>query len=170
MLFRFFAASAVAAFALVLPTASYAQTVAATDATKIRSQIAANKGKVTLVNFWATWCGPCVKEFPALVKAVNANRSKGLVFVPVSFDRQADSGKVKAFLRKNGVAKGYVNSKELDAEGLVKYFEPNLRADDDLAIPRTYVVDKKGKVVKILKGEQSQADFQAAVAPYLKGK
>lgn len=170
MLFRSLIASALTALAFALPAASYAQTVAPTDAAKIKSQIAANKGKVTLVNFWATWCGPCVKEFPALVKATKAGQSKGLVFMPVSFDSQADTAKVKAFLSKNGVAKGFVNRTGTDAEGLIKFFEPNLRADEDLSIPRTYIVDKKGKVVKVLKGEQSQAEFQAAFAPYLKGK
>lgn len=169
MLFRSIAAGALATLALTVPTVSHAQTVTPTDAAKIKSQLAANKGKVTLVNFWATWCGPCVKEFPALVKATKANQSKGLVFMPVSFDRQADTAKVKAFLSRNGVAKGFVNRTESDAEALIKYFEPKLRADEDLSIPRTYIVDKKGKVVKVLKGEQSQAEFQAAVAPYLKG-
>lgn len=167
---RIFAAGAAVALALGLPAASHAQTITPTDAAKIKSQLAANRGKVTLVNFWATWCGPCVKEFPALMKTVKANQNKGLVFMPVSFDDQASQTKVKAFLGKNGVAKGYLNRTGPDAEALVKFFEPNLPSDESISIPRTYVVDKKGKVVKVLNGEQSQAEFQAAIAPYLKGK
>lgn len=61
------------------------------------------RGKVVLVNFWATWCPPCVKEIPAL-QAVHARHAKdGFVIVGVHVDQSPDS-QVKAFLEARGVS------------------------------------------------------------------
>jgi thiol-disulfide isomerase/thioredoxin len=155
---------------LAIGTTAHAQTVMPMDAAGLRKTVAANKGKVVVVNFWATWCGPCVQEFPDLVKLYNNNKAKGLELIAVSADDQADNAKVKTFLGKNGLSKGYLNKSAVDIGGYVKYLEPTLPADAAVAIPRTYVIDRNGKVVKSLIGGQSYSAFQSAVTPLLAKK
>src|SRR5689334_22084768 len=68
------------------------------DAAGLKRAVAARKGKVVLVNFWATWCIPCVEEFPDLVRLHNKYKAQGLDFVPVSVDMARDvAPKVQPF-------------------------------------------------------------------------
>lgn len=60
--------------------------------------VAGLKGKVVLVNLWATWCAPCVKEMPTLAKLKAANAGKPVEIIPVSVDRGEDVAKAKAFI------------------------------------------------------------------------
>ena len=62
--------------------------------------IAKHHGKVVLVDFWATWCGPCVKEFPHLVELSNKHRDAGLAVISVSMNEPKDRPSVLAFLKR----------------------------------------------------------------------
>lgn len=95
------------------------------------------EGKVVLVNFWATWCPPCIAELPSLVKLHNDFGDK-VAFVFVAND---EVGKVSQFLEK----------KDLQ---LPVYFETS-RTPEVLvskSIPATYILSKSGKVVVAEKG------------------
>lgn len=58
------------------------------------------RGKIIVLNFWATWCGPCRSEMPMLVKEQARYRSRGVVVVGVSLDKPGDEGKVRNFISK----------------------------------------------------------------------
>lgn len=157
-----------AALLAAAPMIAYAA-VPTVNPTGLKKQVAARKGKVVLVNMWATWCGPCVKEYPSLVAFSKAQAKKGLELVTVSFDYpKKDDAKVAAFLKKNGqTSGGFINAGGLEPEGYPQLLEPKLPASADYSLPRTYVFDRKGKLVKVLTGEQTTATLQKAVAPYL---
>lgn len=72
------------------------------DAAKLREMIARHKGKVVLVDCWATWCGPCVQAFPHTVELANKYREQGLATITVSFDELADQPRVVDFLKRQG--------------------------------------------------------------------
>lgn len=82
-------------------TSAYAgDAVTKIDIPQLNSLVSSNKGKVTIVNFWATWCPPCVKEFPAFVKLYNKYHSKGLNIVAVSMNEPDEMDDIHDFLKK----------------------------------------------------------------------
>ena len=66
----------------------------------VEKAIAAARGKVVLIDCWATWCGPCVQSFPKLVEKHEKYAAKGLAVISMSMDKPADSPKVIAVLKK----------------------------------------------------------------------
>jgi thiol-disulfide isomerase/thioredoxin len=107
----------------------------ATDGRKV--DLAQMKGKVVLIDFWATWCGPCVSEIPNVVAAYERLHPKGFEIVGISFDQEADA--LKAFTRKHKMAWPQF----FDGEGWKNRFgtEFGIRS-----IPAMWLVDKKGNL------------------------
>ncbi len=109
-----------------------------------------SKGKPVLVNFWATWCGPCVKEMPDLVSLNEEYSAKGALIIGISVDRGGDAlNLVSDFTKENNVKYPIV----IDNGDLEKAFG-GLRG-----IPTTFYIDKNGKIVKKLIGMQSKETF-----------
>lgn len=96
------------------------------------SNLAAERGKVVLVNFWATWCEPCKSEMPALQQL--ADELPGQSFVLYSVDLQEDAPQVEAFERQYGLHLFAV----LDDGGDVT------RAYGVRALPATFLIDQRG--------------------------
>ncbi|SMO56356.1 TlpA family protein disulfide reductase [Solitalea koreensis] len=99
------------------------------------------KGKVVLVDVWATWCGPCNQEIPSLKNLEKELQGKDVVFISVSLDEEKDKQKWKTMLKE----------KELDGvQLLASGFNTKIAKDYKIeAIPRFMVFDKKGNVVTI---------------------
>lgn len=106
-------------------------------------------GKVTVIDFWASWCGPCRKENPAVVALYNELHSKGLNIIGVSLDK--DAAKWKEAIAKDKLSWVQVsNLKEFDDPIALQY---NIEQ-----IPTTFVLDSTGKIVaKDLRGEELKA-------------
>ncbi len=102
-------------------------------------------GKVVIVNFWATWCGPCVAEFPEFVKLDNEYRAKGGVrFVHITADDSTDlKTKVIPFLKKQqSQADQFLQDTEDPQEMIDAVFK-----EWSGVLPATFVYDKTGKMV-----------------------
>jgi len=162
------AALFIAALLLAAPLASAAPAraifVRAADAPTIKAAIASHKGHVVVVNFWATWCGPCVAEFPALVKLHRKYAAKGVTVIAVSADSPRDRvSKVEPFLRSKHASFTNFIQHASDPEVFIDAFDKSWSGD----LPRTLIYDKQGRLVKALSDEQTFATFSAAVKPYL---
>ena len=110
-------------------------------------------GKVIVVNFWATWCVPCIKEMPSFESLYRRYRSQGLTLLAVSLDK-GDSTKVQEFADKYKLSFPIL----LDTEGVAEKLYPSF------SIPFTYVVDKQGRVVARVDGAknwESSETFEA---------
>jgi thiol-disulfide isomerase/thioredoxin len=71
-----------------------------TDAAGLRDAIARHRGEVVLVDFWATWCLPCVEQFPHTVEMARNYRERGLTVISVSMDSPKSEPQVRAFLEQ----------------------------------------------------------------------
>jgi thiol-disulfide isomerase/thioredoxin len=140
--------------------------LAAVDASALRRKLAALKGKVVVLNVWATWCGPCVMEFPELVKFQRAYRDRGVTVVGLSID---DPNKAKSlvppFLAQQGAHFPVYTLKPVDTQTVIAAVDKNW----DGAIPVTYVFDRSGSMRTRLRGARQYEAFEDAVKPLLRG-
>ena len=118
-----------------------------------RVQLADYKGKVVILNLWATWCGPCRVEMPGMENLYRRYRSEGLEILAVSLDK-GSSDKVQTFADEYRLSFPVL----LDKDGQVE------RRYNSITIPTTYVIDKKGMVVAEVDGAknwESEQTFEA---------
>jgi peroxiredoxin len=101
-----------------------------TDGTEVK--LADYKGKVLIVDFWATWCGPCKTEIPTFLALQSQYESKGFSVIGISVDEQSE--KAKTFAADNKM-----NYPILMADEKVKRDYGGIST-----IPTTFVIDKKG--------------------------
>ena len=137
----------------------------ATDGAGLKKAVQALKGNVVVVNLWATWCQPCVEEFPDLVKLYDTYRSRNVTVVAVSVDEPADKATVAAFLKDQKATFPTFMGKTSNSEKLVA---PIIKQWSG-AIPTTLVFDKNGRQIgKPHAGMLSYEEFEARVKPLLK--
>ncbi|MDD8060424.1 TlpA disulfide reductase family protein [Shewanella metallivivens] len=108
-----------------------------TDASGQQVNFERYKGKVVVINLWATWCPPCVRELPALHRLNQALDSEQYVLLPISIDADADKI-VKPFLADLGLS------------AFDSYFDPQQQLRDVFpldTIPATFILNEQGELV-----------------------
>ena len=128
---------------------------------KVRAQ---QRGRVLLVNFWATWCDPCREEFPGLVRLHNTYRSRGLSVVAISMDEPESRLAIEQFLKSQGANFGSYRQHFKDFEALVNSINPRWGG----GIPATFLYDREGRLVKSWEGATTIEEFEGAVKPLLR--
>ena len=120
------------------------------------------KGKVIFVDFWATWCGPCLAELPRVKKTYLNYHAKGLEILGVSCDSSADD--LKGFLEKN---KDMPWPQLFDAKENPKVqWSPIAKEWGINGIPTMFLIDKKG----ILRSVEARKDFEEEIPKLLAEK
>lgn len=108
-------------------------------------------GKVTLIDFWASWCGPCRQENPNVVSMYKELHDKGLNIIGVSLDKEGDAEKWKEAIAKDGLTWNHISN-------LKHWKEPIAEQYNVKSIPATFLLDASGKIVaKDLRGEELKA-------------
>jgi thiol-disulfide isomerase/thioredoxin len=133
------------------------------DEAGYRKVVAAQKGKVVLVNFWATYCVPCRKEMPALVKLAAKYQSKGFVLLTVSADEPEQEEAAWKFLAGNKVPAPYYLRQSTDEEAFINSVEPKWSG----ALPASFLYDRSGKKVRSFVGEVDLKALEAAIEKLL---
>jgi thiol-disulfide isomerase/thioredoxin len=87
-----------------LPADAHAISVRVADIDEYRATLAKLRGKVVLVDFWATWCPSCVEQFPHTVELQRIYAGRGLAVVSVSLDEPDAEPQVREFLRRSGAS------------------------------------------------------------------
>jgi len=113
------------------------------------------RGKVVVVNYWATWCPPCRVEMPGLVNLANDYKSRGVEVVGVTMDENLND--VPPFVEKY----------QIKYPILTPGNDPNL-SPDGMALPTTFLYDKNGRLAKKYTGIVLESTFKSDVEALLK--
>jgi thiol-disulfide isomerase/thioredoxin len=112
-----------------------------------------HRGQVVLINYWASWCGPCRVETPGLVRI--AQDTKGVAVVGVSMDK-GNRGVVREFV------------KEMKVRYPIAFPERMSQMEEGMAgVPTTMLVDREGRVAKVYVGETREREFREDVKKLL---
>jgi thiol-disulfide isomerase/thioredoxin len=128
----------------------------------ILSRVKSSSSQLKLVNMWATWCAPCVAEFPYLMKLHKNYESKGLELIFVSMDMQEELGRVKKFLSGQGVDFVTYIKNQSDNE-----FIQQMSPDWSGALPTSFFYNTKGELVHFWPGDGTYEEFEKVVLKHL---
>jgi thiol-disulfide isomerase/thioredoxin len=133
------------------PATSAAVKLLPTDKAGLEATIAKHKGEVVLVDFWATWCGPCKEQFPHTVELSHKYRDQGLAVISVSCDTNDEQQAAEAFLQRVGADfENFLSTAGFDS----------LEVFDIQALPHYRIYDRQGTLVK-----SSGADPEEVLSP-----
>ncbi len=119
--------------------------------------LASLKGKVVLLDFWATWCGPCVYEIPAFINLKNKYGKDGFEIIGLSVDR--DKSAVTDFVREKGI-----NYPVAFADGDLQEKYGGIRG-----IPTTFLIDRSGRIADKIVGAHEESFFDKKIKKLLEG-
>ncbi|HEY5348512.1 MAG TPA: TlpA disulfide reductase family protein [Candidatus Lustribacter sp.] len=120
-----------------------------------KDSLAAHRGSIVVMNFWATWCPPCKEEMPALETLYRSERARGLVVLGI--DQGESVATAGAFAKAHGVT--FPILVDADQQYASSYVS--------VGLPTTVIVGRDGHVIKGIDGAQTLAQFQALVKPLL---
>jgi len=124
-------------------------------------KLSALRGQIVVVNFWATWCGPCQEELPRLSQIAKSYSGKPVNFVFISIDEPKDRGKIPAALAKLHVdLSSWVGA---DTDTLDRFGLGNI-------VPGTIILDETGSPVARVMGEAKEDDVRRVVDWLLGGR
>lgn len=120
------------------------------------------RGKVIILDFWATWCPPCQEGIPDLNRLYKEYRNDGLIVIGISLDR-GGPGEVRQFLEKRGVE--YVNV--MGSEEVFQAYSGLPGFGKIQGIPTAFIIDREGRLQKKFVGLTRKQTFEAAIKPIL---
>ncbi|MDO7849744.1 TlpA disulfide reductase family protein [Hymenobacter sp. M29] len=152
-------------FSLLFAAPAFAQNVAVIKFPELQKRLARPTDTTYVVNFWATWCAPCIKELPAFeqLRAANAGKKVKVLLVSMDYASQLDK-KVKPFVKQRGLKSEVVLLNEPDPNSWMD----KLDAKWSGALPFTLIINNKTKQRATFEQELSQTQLTAALQKFLK--
>ena len=126
------------------------------DQDALRRELAASEGRVVLVNLWATWCTPCLREIPDLLALEAELPASDFRLLAISMDDAYSEGWVTEFKAKHFPALVSFINAELDMDTLVSVIDPVWNE----TLPTSYIFNRDGEVVKKVQGKKPIAFFR----------
>ena len=126
------------------------------DRDALRGELSASEGRVLLVNLWATWCTPCLREIPDLLALGSELPASDFRLLAISMDDAYSEGWVTEFKAKHfPTLVSFINA-ELDMDTLVSVIDPVWNE----TLPTSYIFNREGDLVKKVQGKKPIAFFR----------
>lgn len=160
LVFGLMAGTSIAAETEAMPSADpvFAATLADFDGKPV--PLAELKGKLVVLNFWATWCGPCRMEIPHLIEAQEKYGPRGIVFIGAAVEDNADS--VRDFAKAYGISYTVAMAGKDQGIALLRALGNKIAG-----LPFTIVLDRQGNIVAAKRGIMTPALMQQILDPLL---
>jgi thiol-disulfide isomerase/thioredoxin len=149
---------------LALAGAVHAQSkLTAVDEAGYPKLVSGYKGKVLLVDFWATWCKPCRAEMPELAKLSKRLAARGFALVTVSSDEPEQETAAANVLKNDGITGAAYIKKPKDDDKFINAIDPKWGG----ALPALFLYDRTGKKIRSFIGETPTKELEAAIEKLL---
>jgi len=119
------------------------------DEAAFRRMVTSHRGKILLVDFWATWCSPCREELPKLVDLYTTQKRKGFDLVTISCDEPEQEASAAHFLQTQKVPEPTYIRRATSDDAFIDAIDPKWSG----ALPALFLFDRKGAVVQSFIGE-----------------
>jgi len=113
-------------------------------------------GQVKVINFWATWCAPCVKELPYFEKLNHDDKNVKVILVSMDYDLDPDPSKVKRFIDRKKILSTVVILAEENPNDWIEKIDKNWTG----ALPSTLVINPNSGKRKFVQGELKDGDLE----------
>lgn len=133
------------------------------DPAALRAELDRHRGKIVVLNLWATWCTPCLREIPDLMRLEVELADRGVALVALGMDDPTEFAAVEAFRAQHFVGFRSLLRDTADMDAAVSVVDP---AWNEL-LPTTYLIGRDGKVAKRIQGKRTLEQFRAEVEPLL---
>jgi thiol-disulfide isomerase/thioredoxin len=145
------------------PTGAPAASIPTVDAAGVRKLLDARRGKVIVLNLWATWCAPCLREIPDLVRLEAELAPRGVALIGVSMDEPDDGARVAEFRAKYFPAFPTWLRSERELDAIASVVDPAWNE----VLPTTYLLGRDGKVARRVQGAKTHEEFRALIEAVL---
>jgi thiol-disulfide isomerase/thioredoxin len=150
-----------------MPAAAPPQIAGELDAAGLRRTLAREKGRVVLLNFWATWCVPCREEFPELSKLQTRHGAAGLTVIGVSTDFAKQKEAVRKFLAAQRPSfPNYRKKSGGDDQDFIEAVDPSWGGE----LPFSVLYDRSGRKVRVFSGALPVASVESEVRKLLEAR
>ena len=158
-------ASSVIALLLISPSsvleAKNVRKLTLRDLSGNKARLSDYQGRIVVLNFWATWCGPCKEELPRLGKMADQYAAHNVAFVLASIDEQKKLEAVRDFVAQQKLSLTVLVGADIDL--LEELSGKNV-------VPATLIIDDKGDIIRAINGEAREEDVKEGVDWLLGGK
>ena len=131
-----------------------------------RVQLADYRGKVVLLNFWGTWCGPCRREIPDFIELVDKYQESGLEIIGVTLTSGPPEN-IQRFSDRMGINYTLLTDIEVRETQTVTWEYGKATGRPINGIPTTFIIDREGYIVKKYTGPRPEHIFYKDLKPYL---
>lgn len=147
-------------FLVLLSTAVQAQTISQIKLKELQKVLTTKTDRIQVINFWATWCAPCVKEIPLFEKLKQDNGGVDITLVSMDFDLDPDPAKVERFVTRKHLKNKVVILAETDPNSWIDKIDKNWSG----ALPATLIINTQTGKRKLVQKELHEGDLEKLIA------